>query len=52
MIEPRGFVSRGIGLTDAHLVASCLSTLGVRLWTVAGKLGKVADALSIRSSFP
>jgi predicted nucleic acid-binding protein len=52
MIEARGLASKGIGLTDAHLIASCLATPGTQIWTLDVKLGKVAESLSIRSAFP
>ena len=52
MIETRGFASKGIGLTDAHLIASCLATPGTHIWTLDGKLGKVAESLSIRATIP
>jgi predicted nucleic acid-binding protein len=52
MIEARGLASKGIGLTDAHLIASCLATPGTQIWTVDGKLGKVAESLSIRATLP
>jgi predicted nucleic acid-binding protein len=52
MIEARGFASKGIGLTDAHLIASCLATPGTRIWTRDEKLGKVAESLSIRTDLP
>ena len=52
MIEARGFASKGIGLTDAHLIASCLATPGTQIWTLDGKLGKVAESLSIRTALP
>jgi hypothetical protein len=52
MIEARGLASKGIGLTDAHLLAACLSTPGTRLWTRDEKLGKVAGSLGIRAHLP
>ena len=52
MIEARGFASKGIGLTDAHLIASCLATPGTQIWTLDGKLGKVAESLGIRATLP
>jgi predicted nucleic acid-binding protein len=52
MIEARGLASKGIGLTDAHLVASCLAAPGTQIWTIDGKLGKVAESLSIRTHLP
>ena len=48
MIEARGLASKGIGLTDAHLIASCLAVSGTHVWTIDGALGRVADLLGIR----
>jgi predicted nucleic acid-binding protein len=48
MIEARGLALKGIGLTDAHLIASCLAVPGTHLWTIDGALGRVADLLGIR----
>jgi predicted nucleic acid-binding protein len=45
MIEAHALYSKGIGLTDAHLVASCLITPGTQLWTRDGALRKVAADL-------
>lgn len=50
MIETRGLASKGIGLTDAHLIASCLATPGTQIWTLDEKLGKVAESLNIRTT--
>ena len=52
MIETRGLYSKGIGLTDAHLIASCLATAGALLWTSDTKLGNVAASLGIRAGLP
>ncbi len=52
MIESRALYSKGIGLTDAHLVASCLASPGTQLWTSDARLGKVADMLGIRANLP
>ena len=49
LIEARKLASTGIGLTDAHLIASCLVSPGVNIWTIDKKLGKVADSLGIRA---
>ena len=49
MIEARSLLSKGIGLTDASLIASCLATPGTRIWTIDGALGRVSEALAIRS---
>lgn len=50
MIEIRGLASKGIGLTDAHLIASCLATSGTLIWTVDRALGRVAETLGIRAA--
>ena len=52
MNEARTLYSTGIGLTDAHLVASCLAAPGTLLWTSDARLGKVADVLGIRANLP
>ncbi len=52
MIEARGLASKGIGLTDAHLIASCLATPGTHIWTLDGKLGKVAESVGVRANLP
>lgn len=48
MIESRNLYSRGIGLTDAHLLAACLTNPGTLLWTSDVRLGNIADSLGIR----
>lgn len=48
MIETRALYARGIGLVDAHLLASCLMTPGAQLWTLDGALAKVAKNLGIQ----
>ncbi|HEY4050900.1 MAG TPA: PIN domain-containing protein [Acidobacteriaceae bacterium] len=52
MIKTRSLYAKGIGLTDAHLIASCLATPGTLLWTSDARLGKVADSLGIRANLP
>ena len=52
MIEARRLYSRGIGLTDAHLVASCLIAPGTKLWTRDGRLREVAQAVGIDAALP
>ena len=47
MIEAHALYSKGIGLTDAHLIASCLMTPGTQLWTRDGSMEKVAGGLGI-----
>ena len=52
MIETRRLYSKGIGLTDAHLVASCLLTPGTKLWTRDARLRTVAQSLGIDAGLP
>ena len=52
MIEAHTLYSKGIGLTDAHLIASCLMTPGTQLWTRDAALKKVAKALGILITLP
>jgi predicted nucleic acid-binding protein len=52
MIEAHSLYSKGIGLTDAHLIASCLMTSGTHLWTRDNALQKVAGALGILIDLP
>jgi len=47
MIESRKLFSLGIGLTDAHLIASVLITPSTLLWTRDKKLRSVAETLDI-----
>ncbi len=50
MIEARRFYSLGIGLTDAHLIASIFLNSSTLLWTRDKPLRKVAEALGIHAS--
>jgi predicted nucleic acid-binding protein len=52
MIEANALYSKGIGLIDAHLIASCLLTPGTQLWTRDSALQKVAKALGILVNLP
>jgi predicted nucleic acid-binding protein len=52
MIEAHALYSKGIGLTDAHLIASCLLTPGTQLWTRDAAMNKVAKALGILVNLP
>ena len=47
MIETRSLNAKGIGLVDAHLLASCLMTPGTQLWTLDSAMRRVARALGI-----
>ena len=52
MIEAQSLYSKGVGLTDAHLVASCLIGPGTELWTRDIRLKRVAQQLRIAAHFP
>jgi hypothetical protein len=52
MIEAHSLYSKGIGLTDAHLIASCLITPGTQLWTRDGSMKKVAAASRVLVNLP
>jgi hypothetical protein len=52
MIEFHSLYSKGIGLTDAHLIASCLISRDVQLWTRDTRLGGVAKALGVIAIVP
>ena len=49
-IEARRLYSLGIGLTDAHLIASVFINSPTLLWTRDTRLRKVAEALGIHAS--
>ena len=48
LIESRRLYGRGIGLVDAHLLASALLTPGARLWTRDRRLGAVVRELGLQ----
>jgi hypothetical protein len=52
MIEARRFYSQGIGLTDAHLIASNFLNPGTLLWTKDKRLRGVAEGLGIHANLP
>jgi hypothetical protein len=47
MIEAHSLYSKGIGLVDAHLLASCLLTPGTQLWTRDVALQKTAKSVGV-----
>jgi predicted nucleic acid-binding protein len=47
MIEAHSLYCRGIGLIDAHLIASCLIHPSTLLWTTDKRLSDVAESLGI-----
>jgi hypothetical protein len=52
MIEAHSLYASGIGLTDAHLIASCLITPGTQLWTRDSRLRTFAEAHGIHVNLP
>ena len=52
MIEARHLHSLGIGLTDAHLIASVFINPSTLLWTKDKRLRKAAEGLGIHASLP
>lgn len=52
MIESRRLYARGIGVIDAHLIASCLITPETELWTRDTALGNFAGSLGVRAALP
>jgi len=50
MIEARRLYNLGIGLTDAHLIASVFINPSTLLWTRDKRLRKAAEALGIHAS--
>ena len=52
MIEARRLYSLGIGLTDAHLIASVFINPPTLLWTRDKRLRKAAEALGIHARLP
>ncbi len=47
MIEARSLYGKGIGLIDAHLLASIFITPSTRLWTRDKALRRTAEALGV-----
>jgi predicted nucleic acid-binding protein len=52
MVEAHCLYCRGIGLIDAHLIASCLIQPPTLLWTMDKSLSRVAEALGISATLP
>jgi predicted nucleic acid-binding protein len=52
LIESHSLYSKGLGLTDVHLIASCLMTVGVQLWTRDKALATVAKSLGLHAALP
>jgi predicted nucleic acid-binding protein len=52
MIEARHLYNLGIGLTDAHLIASVLLNSPTLLWTRDKQLRKVSEGFGIHANLP
>lgn len=52
MIESRSLHNRGIGLIDAHLIASALINPGTQLWSRDASLRRIAKRLGILADLP
>jgi predicted nucleic acid-binding protein len=52
MIEGRRLYNLGIGLTDAHMIASVFIDSPTLLWTKDKRLRKVAEHLGVHASLP
>ena len=52
MIEAHSLYCRGIGLVDAHLIASCLIHPPAMLWTNDRRLSEIAETLGIAADIP
>jgi predicted nucleic acid-binding protein len=52
MIEARSLHNRGIGLIDAHLIASVLISAGTQLWTRDTSLRRIVKSLGILADLP
>jgi hypothetical protein len=52
MIEARRLYNLGIGLIDAHRIASVLVAAPTLLWTRDKRLRQVAENLSVHASLP
>jgi len=47
MIEANTLYAKGIGLTDAHIIASCLITPGTQLWTRDAAMKAIAISIGV-----
>ncbi len=52
MVEAHKLHGKGIGLVDAHLIASVMITPGTTIWTVDKRLRGVAEAMRIHKTMP
>lgn len=52
MIEANRLYAKGIGLSDAHIIASCLITPETQLWTRDAAMKAIATAIGVPIYYP
>lgn len=52
LVEQKQLYARGIGYTDAHLIAATLLTPGTSLWTRDRRLSDIAEEFGIAAPHP
>jgi len=52
LIESHALYAKGLGLTDVHLIASCMMTFGIQLWTRDKSLADAARSMGILANLP
>lgn len=50
LLERRKLYSRGIGVTDLHLIASSLIDRSISIWTRDRRLAEIAEEFGLRAS--
>jgi predicted nucleic acid-binding protein len=51
LLERRKLYSRGIGVTDLHLIASSFIDESLSIWTRDRRLGEIAEEFGLRAAF-
>ena len=51
LLERRKLYSRGIGVTDLHLIASSFIDRSLSIWTRDRRLGEIAEEFGLRAAF-
>ena len=51
LLERRKLYSRGIGVTDLHLIASSFIDQSLSIWTRDRRLGEIAEEFGLRAAF-
>jgi predicted nucleic acid-binding protein len=52
LIESHSLYAKGLGLTDVHLIASCMMTFGIQLWTRDKSLADTARSMGLLANLP